>query len=102
LLGARPQTPWVGFAEVWANKTFCKAEQTLFTSFSGKEEYISTFFMLGYIFPVSIILLGRRSWASNLPRSGTTGVWGLAPNKPTTLFKIPIQYTLKAIIIFHC
>jgi hypothetical protein len=32
LLGARPQTPWVGCAEA-----FCEAEQTLFASFSGKK-----------------------------------------------------------------
>jgi hypothetical protein len=35
-LGARPQTPRVGFAEGWAAKAFCEAEQTLFASFSGK------------------------------------------------------------------
>jgi hypothetical protein len=29
----------------------------------------------------SVVLLRRRHWVTNLPRSGTTGVWGLAPNK---------------------
>jgi hypothetical protein len=33
LLGARPQTPWVGFAEFWAKETFCEAEQTLLLLF---------------------------------------------------------------------
>jgi hypothetical protein len=30
----------------------------------------------------SVVLLRRKTWDTNLPRSGTTGVWGLAPKKP--------------------
>jgi hypothetical protein len=35
-LGARPQTPRVGFAEALGRHIFCEAELTLFASFSGK------------------------------------------------------------------
>jgi hypothetical protein len=31
----------------------------------------------------ALVLLRRSSWDPNLPRSGTTGVWGLAPKKRT-------------------
>jgi hypothetical protein len=33
----------------------------------------------------ALVLLRRRVWAKNLPRSGTTGVWGLGPQEMTLL-----------------
>jgi hypothetical protein len=40
LLGARPQTPRVGFAEVWANHDLPRSGTTLFASFSGKRRLL--------------------------------------------------------------
>jgi hypothetical protein len=41
-LGGRPpKPPWVGFAEGWANKTFCEAEQRFLLLFLEKEETYS-------------------------------------------------------------
>jgi hypothetical protein len=40
LLGARPQTPWVGFAEVWVWKDLPRSGPTLFASFSGKRRIL--------------------------------------------------------------
>jgi hypothetical protein len=41
LLGARPQTPWVGFAEVWVANRRPRTGTTLFASFSGKRRILA-------------------------------------------------------------
>jgi hypothetical protein len=41
-LGASPQTPRVGFAEVWGPRVFCEAEQRFSLPFLEKEEYFKS------------------------------------------------------------
>jgi hypothetical protein len=35
-LGASPQTPRVGFAEIWVRRALLRSRTTLFASFAGK------------------------------------------------------------------
>jgi hypothetical protein len=43
-LGASPQTPRVGFAEVWVPIDFLRSRTTLFASFSGKRRLLAQLF----------------------------------------------------------
>jgi hypothetical protein len=63
-LGARPQTPWVGFAEFWAVNRFREAEQRFLLLFLEKEDVYKSRYSLGRL---------RRVLGSPVfPRSGTT------------------------------
>jgi hypothetical protein len=49
-LGARPQTPRVGFAEFWVCKTFCEAEPQLLLLFWKRRELLEEL-SFGYVKP---------------------------------------------------
>jgi hypothetical protein len=48
LLGARPQTPRVGFAEIWVKETFCEAELMLLLLFWKRRKRLNVEFCWGH------------------------------------------------------
>jgi hypothetical protein len=72
------------FAESSGIQTFREAEPGVWRLALKETVYSSN---KAFLFPEkeakSVVLLRRRSWAPNLPRSGTRGVGGWPPKKPS-------------------